>query len=241
MSIVTSFDEVLFDPGIISAGGMGSPEFANTIIRNPSTGIYKVNINRFDPIENWTVDLNLLSDAQREYTSRFWRGGYASAFGFRARIPSDYKAAAEVIGTGNGSNHDFLLTKTYNRPGTAGHANVRRIIKPVSNTNTSAGSVTLYEPDGVTTRVIPSVPGGAAFQVFLNGVNQASGWTINNVTGALHFTTAPSVGVVVSWAGEFDTPMRMLQNSFQQKVDGVVSEIQGLNLVEILPAELGIT
>lgn len=240
MAVVTSFDHVLFDPMIIASGGSGSPEFANTIIKNPATGIYKINVNRFDPVETWFIDLGLLSDAQREYVSKFWRGGYGSAYGFRCRIVSDYKTVAEVIGTGNGSQTVFPLTKTYTRPGTAGHANIRRIIHPVAVANLTGGSVTLYEPDGVTPRVVPSVPGGQAFQVFKDAILQGSGWTVHNTTGNITFTVAPAGGVVVSYSGEFDTPCRFLQNSFQQKVDGPSSEIAGLQLCEILPAELGV-
>ncbi len=241
MAVIASFDEILFSPDIILDGGAGSPEFANTLIRNPATGIYKVNINRFDPIETWFIDLGMISDAQREYTMKFWRGGYGSAWGFRCRIATDYKTQASVIGTGNGSQTVFPLTKTYTRPGTVGHANIRRIIKPVAVANLTAGSVTLYEADGVTARVVPSVPGGQAFQVFKDGVNQASGWTVHNTRGEITFTTAPAAAAVISWSGEFDVAARFLQNSFQQKVVGSSSEVTGLQLVEILPAELLIT
>lgn len=236
------FDEVLFDPSIIAAGGSGSPEFANTIIRNPATGIYKVNINRYDPIEVWTIDLNLLDDDDRNYAIRFWRGGFGSAYGFRVIVPSDFKTVAEVIATANGLQTVFPLYKTYTRPGSTGHSYIRRIVKPVVNTNLTSGSVSLFEPDGVTSRVIPrtAYPGvGQAFQVFKDGVNQASGWTVKNTTGEITFSVAPTNGTVISWSGEFDVPARFLQNSFQQKVD-VTSDIQGLQIVEILPAELGI-
>lgn len=243
MAVVTSFDEVLFDPNIIAAGGAGSPEFANTIIKNPATGIYKVNINRYDPVETWFIDLGLLTDAQREYVSKFWRGGYGSAYGFRCRIASDFKVTAEVIGTGNGVQTVFPLTKTYTRPGTTGHANIRRITKPVAVANLTGGSATLYEADGVTPRVVPALPTGTgkAFKVYKDAVNQAAGWTVHNTTGNITFTVAPANGVVISWDGEFDTPVRFLQNSFQQKVNGMESEITGLNICEILPAELGLT
>jgi uncharacterized protein (TIGR02217 family) len=237
-----AFDEVLFDPALIAAGGSGSPEFANTIIRNPATGIYKININRYDPIEVWTIDLNLLTTNQQSYAIRFWRGGFGSAYGFRVVVPTDFKMVDEVVGTGNGVQTVFPLIKTYTRPGTSGHAYIRRITKPVANTNLTGGSVTLYEADGVTTRVIPRTtpPGiGQVFTVKLNGT-PTSAYTIHNTTGNLTMTSAPGGGVVVTVSCEFDTPMRFLQNSFNQKVD-VASDITGLILSEVLPAELGIT
>lgn len=241
MAVITSFDQILLDPNIILDGGSGSPEFANTIIRNPATGIYKINVNRYDPVETWFIDFGLISDAQRDYVMRFWRGGYGSAYGFRCRIATDYKVVAEVIGTGNGSQTVFPLTKTYTRPGTTGHANIRRIIQPVAVANLTSGSVTLYEANGVTGRIVPSVPGGQAFQVFKDAANQASGWTVHNTRGEITFTAAPAAAVVISWSGEFDCPSRFLQNSFSQKVTGGSSDVTGLQLTEILPAELGIT
>jgi uncharacterized protein (TIGR02217 family) len=238
----TSFDDSLLDSSLMTLAS-GSPEFANTLIRNPATGIYKANINRYDPAEVWTLEFALLTDTQREYLWRFWRGGFGSAYGFRVRVPSDWKVVAEVIGTGNGSQTVFPLVRTYTRPGSSGHSNVRRIIKPAVVTNLTGGSATLLEPDGVTGRIVPHTgpPGtGQAFQVFKDGVNQVSGWTIHNGTGNITFSTAPANGVVISWSGEFDTPMRFMSNSFQGRVD-VDSDVRGLTLCEILPAELGIT
>lgn len=238
----TSFDDSLLDSSIMTLAS-GSPEFANTLIRNPATGIYKANINRYDPVEVWTLEFALLNDTQREYLWRFWRGGFGSAYGFRVRVPSDWKATSEVIGTGNGSQTVFPLTKTYTRPGSSGHPNIRRIVKPAVTTNLTSGSVTLFEPDGAGSRVIPHVgpPGtGQAFQVYKDNVIQPSGWTVKNTTGEITFSSAPANGVVISWSGEFDTPMRFMSNSFQGRVD-VDSEIRGLTLCEILPAELGIS
>ena len=150
----TSFDESIFDSAIMTLAS-GSPEFANTLIRNPATGIYKVNINRYDPIQVWNLDLDLLTELQLDYVNRFWRGGFGSAYGFRVRVPGDWKAVGEVIGVGNGSQTVFPLTRTYTRPGSSGHPNIRRIIKPAVTTNLTSGSATLFEPDGVTPRIVP--------------------------------------------------------------------------------------
>src|SRR5262245_8417052 len=160
------FDEVLFDPEIISAGGGGSPEFANTIIRNPATGVYQVNVNRYDPVEVWTIDLFILDQNDRDYVNRFWRGGFGSAYGFRVVVPSEFKMVDEVIGTGNGSQTAFNITRTYTRPGTTGHSYIRRITKPVATTLLTGGSATLYEPDGVTPRVVPRVTAPGTGQAF---------------------------------------------------------------------------
>jgi hypothetical protein len=95
----------------------------------------------------------------------------------------------------------------------------------------------------VTTRAIPSTRGSGlgvpAFTVKKDGVTTTA-YTIDNTNGKITFTSAPANGVVVSWSGEYDTPVRFMQNSFQLKPD-TASDVGGLQLVEILPAELGIS
>jgi hypothetical protein len=243
MAVVTLFDEILLDPDLFTAGGAtGGPEYANTIIKNPSTGIFKTNVNRLDFQQVWTFSTDLLTSTQLDYFMRFWGGGYGSAYGFRCVIVSDFYVIDQVIGTGNGVQTIFPLVKTYLRPG-ASHSYSRRIIKPVVNALLAGGNPTLFEPNGSTTRAIPTVRGAGlgvpAFGVKKAGVLQGSGYTINNTSGVVTFSVAPTAGQSVTWSGEFDTPARFLQNSFQVKPD-VSSDIQGMTICEILPSELAI-
>jgi uncharacterized protein (TIGR02217 family) len=229
MAVVSLFDEVLLDPDLFTAGGAtGGPQYANTIIKNPATGIYKVNVNRYDFQQVWDMQCGLLEQDDLARFMEFWGGGFGSAVGFRVMILSDFYVIAEVIGTGNGSQTVFNLTKSYSRPG-GSLTYTRRIVKPVVNGGLVSPAFTLYEPNGVT-----------AITIYKDAVAQVSVYTINNKTGVVTFAVAPAGGVVVSWSGEFDTPMRFLQNSFQLRPD-IASDIQGLQLCEILPAELGIT
>lgn len=239
------FDEILLDPLIFSAGdAVGGPEFANTNIKNALTGVFKTNINRFDFQQSWTIDFNQLNHTQRLYLMQFWVGGFGSGYGFRCWIFNDFYAIAEVLGTSDGTiaSKTWLLTKKYRRPG-ASHSYSKRIIKPVINAHPAAGSVTLYEPDGITSRAIPSTEGALngvpAFTVYLNGVAQTTGFTIDNTTGTLVFTSAPANGVVVSYSGEYDYPVKIMQNSLGLKAD-LQSEIKSVLIVEQLPAEFSI-
>jgi hypothetical protein len=243
MAVVSLFDEVLLDPDLFTAGGAsGGPQYANTIIKNPATGIYKVNVNRYDFQQVWDMQCGLLEPEDLARFMEFWGGGFGSAVGFRAVIVSDFYAIAEVIGTGNGVQTVFPLTKGYSRPG-GSLVYTRRIVKPVVNALLGGTGVTLYEPNGVTVRAIPSVRGAGlgvpAFTVYKDAVSTTA-YTVDNKVGKVTFTVAPAGGVVISWSGEYDTPMRFMQNSFQLKPD-VASDIQGVQLCEILPAELGIT
>lgn len=243
MAIVYLFDEILLDPDIFVAGGAtGSPEFANTMAKNQQTGIRKVNVGRQDFQQVWNVQTDLLEPADLAYFMNFWGGGYGSAYGFRAVIVSDFYMIDEVIGTGNDVQTAFPIVKKYMRPG-ASHSYSRRIIKPVVTTLLSVGGVALFEPNGSTTRVIPTVRGAGlgvpAFTVKLNST-PTTAYTVDNTTGIITMTVAPAAGVSVKVSCEFDTATRFLNNGFQLKPD-VSSEIGGLQLGEILPAELGIT
>lgn len=245
MPVNLQFDEIVLDWGLFTLGdATGSPELANAMIRSPGTGIMKVNITRYDPQHVWAMDYRLVTPSQgsgtnqMDYFNNIWYGGWGSAYGFRVRIETDHLVTGEVLGTSDGTiaSRTWKLTKTYNRPGTTTHPYIRRIIKPVVNQNNTSTWGNLKEPDGVANRVIEQT-----FQVFLNGVSMGtSGWTIDNTTGILSLTATPALGVVVSWTGQYDTPMRFFTNSFQQKAD-FPAEIKGLQLIEIMPAELGIS
>jgi hypothetical protein len=88
------FDELLFDPSFFrKKEGETYPvsaqlEFANSQPRNGQTGVRKTNIGRLDPTDLLTMDVALLSDANRDYFIAFLRGGYGSAYGFRAYLPA---------------------------------------------------------------------------------------------------------------------------------------------------------
>src|SRR6185369_7040302 len=116
---------------------------------------------------------DLLTSTQLDYFMEFWGGGFGSAYGCRVVIISDFFVIDEVLGTGNGVQTVFPLIKNYSRPG-ASHNYSRRIIKPVVNALLGGGGVTLYEPNGTTTRAIPTVRGAGrgvpAFTVKKNAV-----------------------------------------------------------------------
>src|SRR5207237_2384111 len=105
---------------ITAQSATASPEFSNTLIRNPATGVYKTNIARYDPQLVLQLDLTQLSPTELEYFNQFWVGGWASAYGFRLQWPGDFYAVAEVLQLkGDGANKVFLITKSYKRPGSA--------------------------------------------------------------------------------------------------------------------------
>jgi uncharacterized protein (TIGR02217 family) len=245
MPIPILFDEVLFDPDLIgSVGGQqpvtGGPELANTDIFNPGTGVHKVNVSRADAVRVFSVPVGLNSQAAREYFNNFWLGGQGSAVGFRFRVSFDYRAADEVFGEGDGAETEFPLYVTYTRPGVTARQDVRRITKPVTNTNVSGG-VTLYEANGVAVRAHSTLPGSTYTTPFVIRINGSPtlDYVIDNTTGLVTFDSPPADGATLSWSGEYDTPMAFVGNSFQLE-HNVTGKVPVLTMREILPAELGI-
>lgn len=240
------FDEIILDPNIfLGSDGKpsvsGSPEFTNTRIENPTSGVVKINVNNPDARERLTVDLVLLTADNLAYLLKIWRGGYGNAVGLRVQVPYDYTATAQPLGTALAStaNQIFNLTKTYTRPGVSARQDVRRIVKPVVNTNLydlggAGGSVTLKEPNGSTDRVI-EVP----FVVTVGGASTGFTYTINNTTGVLRVSTTTASGIVAV-TFQFDTPMRIANRGFPITKFDVASEASGVQLEEILPSELEI-
>lgn len=62
-------------------------------------------------------------------------------------------------------------------------------------------------------------PVNGTVKVYLNGVLQISGYTLDTTTGIVAFTTAPSSGVLVSADFEFDVPVRFDTDSLAARAD----------------------
>lgn len=244
MAVVYLFDECLLDPDVFVAGGaLGGPGYSNTMAHNAQTGIRKVNIGRLDFQHQMDLQTDKLTPANLAYLMNFWGGGYGSGVGFRAMILYDFYVINEVLGISDGTiaSRTWQLIKTYKRPGVS-RSYSKPILKPVVNALLGGSGVTLFEPNGSTTRAIPTVRGAGlgvpAFRIMLDGV-VTTGYVVDNTSGIVTLTATPANGVVVSWSGEFDVPMRFLNNNFQAKPD-ISSEISGLQLGEILGPELGL-
>lgn len=120
----------------------------------------------------------------------FFRKRQGALYGFRYKDWADYTTATNGrddpddedvdLGPGDDATVDFQLVKKY-VDAAIGVTRTRVITKPVS------GSVV----------------------VAFDGVNQASGWTVNTTTGILTFTSAPASSVAsISVGFEFRVPVR---------------------------------
>lgn len=244
MATPTRFHELLFDSGLFAREGESSPltgfgSWANTHGKNERTGAFKTNVNRPFFLERLDLDLTLVrgNTDKLAYFLNFYHGGFASGIGFRCQSPWDYAAQGEVVGSIDaGQTKSFTLIKTYLRPGATDVECVRYITKPVATSHLAAGSVTLYEPDGQTARVvkIPFVPK-------VGGSTSGFTYTINNTTGELTIVSTTASGVV-TWTGEHDFPAAFMGNELSHKsVSDTVSRVSQVQIREIPYYELGIT
>ena len=129
--MATAFDEVQF-PTDISYGSAGGPEFSTEIIALAS-GHEQRNQNWSQSRERWNVAYGVKSQELLDELITFFYARKGKAVGFRFKNHADYEAIGEAIGTGDGVEVDFQLSKTY----ISGSGSlVRDITKPVNGTET---------------------------------------------------------------------------------------------------------
>tara|TARA_B100001123_G_C15336700_1_gene1033125 strand:+ start:2672 stop:3271 length:600 start_codon:yes stop_codon:yes gene_type:complete len=170
-----SFVETQF-PTDISYGASGGAMFSTDIVETFG-GHEQRNINWSAARGQWNVAHGVKSETQLAALIAFFRARRGRAIGFRFKDWSDYRAANQVIGIGNGILKSFQLVKSYS----SGGVTVDRVItKPVAGT----------------------------IHVFKDGVEQASGWSVDAATGIVTFTSTPANNAIISATFEFDVPAR---------------------------------
>lgn len=169
-------------PEQVEKGATGGPSF-NTTVFELSSGYEKRN-------ENWSVsrgswDIGYGIQTKEDFTEvlAFFYARHGRSIGFRYKDWTDYEigddANDEDQSIGTGDNAKQQFQVIRTYPSTAG--NYDRIIKKLVN-----GTV----------------------RVFLDNVEQFSGFTIDNDTGIITFAIAPGVSVDVGVICEFDVPVR---------------------------------
>lgn len=197
-----AFVEVAF-PSDIAYGSAGGPEYSTDIVITHG-GHEQRNINWSQARARYNVAHGVKTQSQLGALIAFFRARKGRADGFRFKDWSDYKAVAQLIGTGNGSNKIFQLVKTYS---SGGVVETRTIAKPVS------GSVNIYI-GGV-------LQAGAAY-------------SLNLATGKITFVTAPADAALISADFEFDVPVRFDTDRLSATLDSYgVNSWNDIPLVEI--------
>lgn len=179
-----AFHETRF-PTDISFGARGGPK-RRTIIGTSGSGFEHRNAQWADSRREYNAGYGIKTINDVHTIIEFFEERNGRLHGFRWKDKTDFKSTApqnpvafnnQTIGTGNGTNRTFQITKTY---GTTFSPYTRNIKKTVSGT----------------------------VVVGVNGVQQVSGWTVDNNTGIITFTNAPPNTQAVTAGYEFDVPVR---------------------------------
>lgn len=108
------------------------------------------------------------------------------------------------------------------------------------NIGTGTGALTTFQlsktyNDGLITKTRTiTKPVSGTVRIFLNSVEQFSGFTVNLVTGVITFTSAPANGVVVTSTFEFDIPARFDTDHLKVNITGYEAFIgDAINVIEI--------
>jgi len=182
-----AFIEVRF-PTDIAYGSAGGPEYFTDIVITQG-GYEQRNANWSQARARYNVAHGVKTQAQLDALIAFFRARKGQADGFRFKDWSDYKVTGQIIGTGNGSNKNFQLVKTYVN---GGITETRTITKPV------AGTVNIY---------------------LAGVLQSGSAYTLDTATGYIAFVSAPGGSVSVTADFEFDVPVRFETDRLSATLD----------------------
>lgn len=209
------FHDVLFPTGI-SYGSRGGPGFSTNIIETDSGAEQRV-ARRDQANHSFEVSYGVKSLLDLTEVRDFYMSRFGCAYSFRYKDWMDFTSA--IGGLGAPALTDQLLgtgdgVKTtfqlVKRYQDATSTLIRTITKPVSGT----------------------------VLVAFDGVNQASGWTVNLTTGVITFTSPPGIGVVITVGFEFHVVVRFgkeIDKQLSQSIEGFDSGlIPSIPLVEVM-------
>lgn len=203
-----AFHDVRF-PDSIAEGAEGGPEYSTSIIE--SSGGHEQRIANWATARGrWNVGTGLKDVSGVDELIAFFRARFGRLHAFRFKDWSDFAMSRQVIGTTDGVDATWQMTKAY----VSGATSVtRRITRPV------AGTVQVWV-GGV---AITEGPGAGQFQV-------------NLATGVITLgsTLAATTGQAIEAACEFDVPARFDTDSLPLRLDAFeIGAIPDIQVVEI--------
>lgn len=201
------FHDVVF-PARLALGARGGPEFATDVITLAS-GREVRNTARASMRRRWEIGSAISDLAALSVLSEFFEARRGRLFGFRFRDPLDHASAAPGLQV---SATDQMLgvgdgdQTAFKLVKRSGDVE-RRITKPV------AGSVI----------------------VAVDGVEQASGWSVDPLTGQVVFDLPPSQDGVISAGFKFDCPVRFEEDRLEAVIEAFgAGRVVSLGLIELV-------
>jgi uncharacterized protein (TIGR02217 family) len=179
-------------PTDLSRGAQGGDTWDTQIAALPN-GNEQRNARRALSLGSWVVAFNNRDKAKFQQIRNFFLATKGPLHAFRFKDWLDYESDEQQScspATGNGSNKDFQLQKSYTVPAPL-TAYIRTITKPVSGT----------------------------VRVYVNGVEVVAGWSVNTATGVVSFVIAPTAGHTVKATYEFDKVVRFEDDEADSSIE----------------------
>ena len=206
------FHDVRF-PAKLSFGSVGGPERRTDVVAI-SNGFEERNAPWAHSRRRYDAGVGIRSLDDVDVMIAFFEARFGQLYAFRWKDWSDYRSCKpsvditafdQNLGTGDGSEVEFQITKTYQ---SGAHSYVRPISKPVLSTlKVAVGSVEMQE---------------------------SVDYVADPATGIIRFTVPPQPGEPVTAGFEFDVPVRFDTNSIQTSVASFqAGEIPTVPIIEV--------
>lgn len=211
-----AFHDTTF-PTDIAHGAVGGPKFLTTVVGSEAG--FEQRFSHWSVARReFTIQLDSWDKARLDTIIAFFMARQGRLHSFRFRDWSDYYVGmVHVPGTGLVADVPTL-----------------QLIGTGDGAETDFQLVKTYFSGGVTVTRTITRPVSGSVGIYLDGVLQNSGVTVNHSTGAVVFSSAPGVGVDVAWSGKFDIPARfgtdMMDFDLTKLANGSWS---GLSIVEV--------
>jgi uncharacterized protein (TIGR02217 family) len=205
-----AFHEVRL-PTHVSRGARGGPERRVQIVEL-SSGFEERNARWSKSRRRYDIGYGIRTADDLAEVIAFWEARAGPLHGFRFKDWSDFKSCAP---SGNPSATDQVIGAGDNTEDTF------QLVKTYVSSSQS------YE------REIKKVVSSTVLISF-DSVPQPSGWTVDDDTGLVTFTSPPGTGVIIRAGFEFDTPVRFENNQIDTTLDWEqVGSIPSIPLVEL--------
>jgi uncharacterized protein (TIGR02217 family) len=196
--VSTDFEEVRLEANLILYGAVGGPQYSTDVVVVRS-GREKRNTNWTESRGRWELGERQIDTAELHSLIGFFRARQGRAQGFRWKDWADFEATHTPL-TRNGVTTQGLL-----------------------GTGVATGSTTynfgkLYTSGSTSTvrRILKLIAGA---QIYVNGVLQTSGYTIDIAAGTITFSAAKNSPDTLTWQGAFDVPVRFDTDEFRTRFD----------------------
>jgi uncharacterized protein (TIGR02217 family) len=181
-------------PDDIAEGSSGGPNWKTDIFESQD-GTEVRNMVWEQVRHVYDVSYGIRDKESMDVVRAFFFDVRGRAFAFRFKDWGDYELTDENIGTGDGTNLVFPITKSYG----ANNPYVRRIFKPVAGTLSVSVAASVVDPD-----------------------NYTVDYTTGVITfGSGH---APAASAAVTVSCEFDVPVRFDTDALSSTHDGWLTE-----------------